>query len=536
MNETPPPSGLIFPGAFNNWDRRKFLTRSIMGAGAVAAAGVLAACGGADNSPAAQDAGPARKGGTLRFGGSGGGTADTLDAHNPLSNTDNARVPMLYDPLVRLNNDAKVEMVLAQSITPNADATEWTIKIPAGVTTHQGKPFTADDVLFSFQRMFDNKFPGSVALSTLDLKNSKVIDPTTLMLKFPTPFAILPEALSLYFINMVPRGYDPKSPDGTGPFKYKSFAPGVESTFVRNENYWQSGLPYLDAIVVTNIADETSQISGLQSGQLDLVNFLSAPAVAALRGGGYKVTISKTGSWGPFTMRMDQKPFTDVRVRQAMRLVVDRPQMMNQVFGGLGTLGNDIIGIVDPIYDQSLPQRVQDIAQAKSLLAAAGYPDLTVEMVTAVNAPGGIQAAQVFATQAAAAGIKVNINQQSPTDYFANSYLKTAFSQDYWPTQPYLVAVSQALTAKPAAPFNATFQNDPAYDGLYAQAVATLDKGKQADLAHQMMKIEYDTGGNIIPYFFPVIDAATQKVQGVNETKNGLSPGGFDWKHFWLSA
>jgi peptide/nickel transport system substrate-binding protein len=98
------------------------------------------------------------------------------------------------------------------------------------------------------------------------------------------------------------------------------------------------------------------------------------------------------------------------------------------------------------------------------------------------------------------------------------------------------VAVSQALTTKPAAPFNATFQNDPAYDALYAQAVGTLDKGKQADLAHQMQKIEYDNGGNIIPYFFPVIDAASQKVQGVQETKNGLSPGGFDWKHFWMSA
>lgn len=535
MNEIRPNSGLILPQSLTAWDRRKFLTRSLMGAGAVAAAGVLAACGGG-TSPSAQDAGPARRGGTLRFGGSGGGTSDTLDAHNPLTNTDNARVPMLYDPLVRLNNEAQVEMVMAQSITPNADATEWTIKIPAGITTHQGKPFVADDVLFSFQRMFDNKFPGSVALGPLDLKASKAVDPTTVLLKFSTPFSILPEALSLYFINMVPRGYDPKNPDGTGPFKYKSFTPGTESTFVRNDNYWQSGLPYLDAIVTTNIADETSQISGLQSGQLDLVNFLSAPSVAALRGGGFKVTISKTGSWGPFTMRIDQKPFTDPRVRQAMRLVVDRPQMLNQVFGGLGTIGNDVIGIVDPIYDQALPQRVQDIAQAKSLLAAAGFPDLSVDLVTTVNAPGGIQAAQVFATQAAAAGIKVNINQQNSTDYFANSYLKTTFSQDYWPTQPYLVAVSQALTHTPAAPFNATFQNDPNYDALYAQAVATLDKGKQADLAHQMQKIEYDNGGNIIPYFFPVIDAAAQKVQGVKETKNGLSPGGFDWKHFWMSA
>ena len=443
---------------------------------------------------------------------------------------------MLYDPLVRLDNSAQTELVLAESITPNATATEWTIKIRSGVTTHRGKPFTADDVLFSFQRMFDNKFPGSVALGPLDLKSSKAIDATTVLLKFTSPFSILVEALSLYFINMVPRGYNPKNPDGTGPFKFQSFTPGVQSTFVRNENYWQSGLPYLDAIVTTNIADETSQLSGLQAGQLDIVNFLSAPSVAALRGGGYKVVVSKTGSWGPFTMRVDEKPFTDVRVRQAMRLAVDRPQMLKQVFGGYGTLGNDVIGIVDPDYDHTLPQRVQDIPQAKSLLSAAGYPDVSVNLVTAVNAPGGIQAAQVFATQAKAAGIKVNITQQSPTDYFANSYLKTTFSQDYWPTQPYLVAISQALTATPKAPFNANHQSDPAYDALYAQAVATLDKSKQADLVHELQKIEYDTGGYIIPYFFPVIDASSTKVNGVQPTETGLSPGGFDWKHFWLSA
>lgn len=534
MNETPHKSGLILPQGFTAWDRRKFLTRSIMGAGVVAAAGALAACGSTSTSP--QSAGPAQRGGTLRFGGSGGATSDTLDAHNPMTNTDNARVPMLYDPLVRMNNQAKPELVLAESITPNSDATEWTITIPSGVTTHQGKPFTADDVLFSFQRMFDTKSPAATALGPVDLKASKVVNPTTVVLKFSTPFSILVEALSIYFMNMVPRGYDPKAPDGTGPFKFQSFTPGVQSTFVRNENYWQSGLPYLDSIVTTNIADETSQISGLQAGQLDIVNLLSAPAVAALRGGGYKVTISDTGSWGPFTMRMDQKPFTDVRVRQAMRLVVDRPQMLDQVFGGYGTVGNDIIGIMDPSYDHSIPQRVQDIPQAKSLLAAAGYPDLTVELVTAVNAPGGIQAAQVYATQASEAGIKVNITQQAPTDYFANSYLKTSFSQDYWSTQPYLVAVPQALTANPPGQFNATYQNNPDFDALYGQAVMTLDESKRTDLIHQMQKIEYESGGNIIPYFFPVIDACAAKVQGVEETKNGYSPGGFDWKHFWLSA
>jgi peptide/nickel transport system substrate-binding protein len=531
MNEN---GGLILPGSAG-WSRRRFLTTAALGLTAAGLAVPLSACAGSASKTSSNPSGSAgtpKRGGTLRFGGSGGASTDTLDAHNPLTNTDNARVPMLYDPLVRLNNAGLTEMVLATSITPNATATEWTIKIHPGVVTHKGKPFGAKDVLFSFQRMFDNKFAGSTALGPLDLKNSKVTDDTTVLLKYPKPFAILVDALSLYFINMVPVGYNPKDPDGTGPFKYKSFTPGVESTFVRNEHYWQEGLPYLDAIVTTNITDETSQVNGLQSGQLDVINFLSAGSVAALQGG-QNVIISKTGSWGPFTMRVDQKPYSDVRVRQALRLIVDRDQMLKQVFGGQGTVGNDVFGIKDPKFPTDLPARHQDIAQAKSLLKAAGYDGLTVKLVTTPNSPGQIPAAQVYASQAKAAGVTVDITNQTPTDYFATSYLKTAFSQDYWPMQPFLVAAGQAL-AGPSAPFNATHFDDPEYNRLYMEAIATTDDTKQKDLIHQMVQVDYDRGGNIIPYFFPTIDATTKKVHGVEPSATGLSPGGFYWKNFWL--
>jgi peptide/nickel transport system substrate-binding protein len=528
---------LLVPGP-TGWSRRRFLGSSAVALGALAGGGVIAGCSSSSSPSTASTAaaGPPRKGGTLRFGGQGGATTDTLDAHNPLTNTDNARVPMLYDPLVRLNNQARTELVLATSITPNnATATQWTIKIQPNVVTHAGKPFTSADVLYSFQRMVDNKFPGAIALGPVDLKNSKAVDPTTVLLAFSSPYSILVDALSLYFVNMVPIGYDPKHPVGTGPFKYESFTPGVQSTFTRNENYWQSGKPYLDAIVTTNIADETSQVNGLESGQLDVINFLSATSVAALRGGTYKVNISKTGSWGPFTMRVDTKPYSDVRVRQAFRLIIDRPQMLKQVFGGYGTVGNDVIGIIDQLYNTSLPQRHQDIGQAKSLLSQAGYSNLTVQLITTLNGPGQIPAAQVFASQAKAAGVNVNIVQQSATQYFAQSYLKVPFSQDYWPTQPYLVAAAQALTGK-TAPFNATFQNDPEYNSLYNQAISTTDPTKQKSIAQQMMQIEYERGGYMIPYFFPTIDASTNKVQGIEPSETGLSPGGFDWKNFWLSA
>jgi peptide/nickel transport system substrate-binding protein len=525
-------------GAVNSagLSRRQFLVVST--AAGLGLSGLLASCAkgpGATSSSPTGSVGKPRRGGTLRFGCTGGGSTDTLDAHLPVTNPDNARMAMLYDQLTRLDNSGKPEMVLAESITPNADATEWTIKIHPGVVTHQGKKFTANDVLFSVKRMFQVKGAGASAIGNVDLAGSRVQDDTTLILKYKTPYSQLVEGLTNYACNMVPEGYDPKNPDGTGPFKYQSFTPGVSSKFVRNDNYWVEGLPYLDAIVTTDISDETAQISGLQSGQLDVINFLSATSISVLKSGSFKTIISKTGSFGPFTLRVDKAPFSDVRVRQALRMVVDRPQMLNQVFGGYGSLGNDVFGITDPMFPTDLPQRHQDIDQAKSLLRQAGHSDLSLQLITTDNAPGQVNAAAVFASQAKKAGVSVKIVKQTPTDYFASSYLKVPFSQDYDPTNPYLIGVSQ-WTAGVSAPYNPSFFNDPTYLALYQQAVATPDTAKQKSLIHDMAHIDYTSGGNIIPYFFPTIDGCSPRLQGVEESATGLSPGGFYFKKFWFSS
>ena len=526
------PASNIRSGQFG---RRQFLWTAAMGAAAVGVAAGLSGCGGGSGSQQgpAGPSGQPKQGGNLRLGAQGGASTDTLDGQNGLTNADFNRIYQLYDQLMVLDAQGQPQKSLAKSITPNNDGTEWTIVIPDGVTTHRGKPFTADDILFSFNRIVSNKYPGASSLGPIDLASSKVGNPTTVVLKYSQPFAILPDVLPSVYFTMVPRDFDPKNPDGTGPFMYKEFTPGVSSTFVRNDHYWNSGLPHLDSVVTTNIADETSQVNALQSGQVDVIDFLSQGSVAALQAGGMHVNISNTGGWGPFTMRTDQKPFDDVRVRQAFRLIVNRKEMLGQLFGGHGKVGNDVFSMLDKSYPSDLPQREQDIDQAKSLLKAAGAENLTVDLVTTPNAPGMVQAAQVFATQAKKAGVNVNVVQQTTTDYFANSYLKVPFSQDYWQTGTYMFTAGQALA--PGAPFNFTEFNDPEYNALYAQALAELDQAKRTDLIHRMAHIEYDRGGYIIPYFFPVIDAASPKVGGVKENANGYSPGGNDFANFWLT-
>jgi peptide/nickel transport system substrate-binding protein len=255
--------------------------------------------------------------------------------------------------------------------------------------------------------------------------------------------------------------------------------------------------------------------------------------LGTVTGSGKKAVISPGGGWNPFTMRVDMAPFTDARVRQAFRLMVDREKMNRLVFGGHGTLGNDVFAIWSNEYDHSLPQRQQDIAQAKSLLKAAGQDNLSIQLVTADIAQGVTNMAQLFAQDAAAAGVKVNLRQITVTEFYGPNYLKWQFAQDYWYYQPYLPQVQQATL--PNSPFNECHFNNPRYISLYNQALATLDDSKRVEIAHEMQMIDYNEGGYIIPVFPPVIDGYAPNVQGAVTSKTGSSFNLADFEHLWLA-
>lgn len=518
-------------------NRRKFLQYSSFGVAAVAAGGFLTACGSDDGSSATSTEGASgepQKGGTLRIGSSGGGTGDTLDPQSWVTLPDQLRVQQLYDPLLWMAADGTPELVMAKEVTPNADGTQWTIVLNDGVTTHSGKPFTGDDVLFSFQRMVDNEYPGAFLLGPIDLKNSRAVNPTTVEIAFTKPYGFFRDALSFPYMYMVPTGFDPAQPDGTGPFKYQSFTPGVESTFVRNENYWKAGLPYLDSIVTQNIDEESSQVSALQAGQVDIINALSAGSVAALSSGGFVVKTLESGSWVPFTMDTSVEPFSDPRVRQAFRLIPNRQQMLEQVFGGYGKIGNDVFSPFDQDFPTNLPQREQDIEKAKSLLKEAGHENLSIKLVTAPAAAGEINMAQVFATHAKEAGVTVEIEQYPVGTFYSDYYMKVPFAMDYGTNQLFLSNASQLMIGDYSY-YNATFFDDPEYNALYDQAVSTIDDAKRKELIGQMAQIDFDRGGYIVPVFSPAIQASTNKVGGLKDFITGVGPNNADFKNMWLA-
>jgi len=477
-----------------------------------------------------------KRGGDLRVAMLGGGTSDTLDAHVTVVQTDLLRVMLLYNCLTSLDVDAKVVKVLAESIEPNATATEWTIRLRSGVKFHNGKPVTAQDVAFTFKRIADPKTPlnGARALQPLDLNAMKIMDERTIRLAMQKPYAAFPEGIAVPVnFGIVPVGYDPKKPVGTGPFKFESFTPGQQSIFTRFDGYWESGMPYLDSVTVLDLADETAAFNALQGGQVDV--FANAPLALAKQvgtGGMVKALVARPGQWTPFTMRVDQPPFDNPDLRMALRLLVDRQQMIDLSLSGLGHVANDVFAPWDPCYDATL-ERERDLDRAKFLLKKAGQENLSLELVTSDFAAGVIQAAQVFAQQAKAAGVTVKVRQVTADVFYGDQYLKWPFAQDYWYYSPYLSQCAQGYL--PGSPFNETHWDNPAYNKLYDEAQATVDAVKRCDILHAMQKIDFEQGGYIIPSYNQSVDLMVASVEGFQASATGYGLASSGYQKAWLA-
>lgn len=506
--------------------RRHALRGAAAGGALLVGGGLLSACGAnpsviAASSP--EPKGAIKPGGKLSVGSTGGGAQDSIDAHFATSDPDIARLNQLYEPLAVRDADFSLQMLLAESMTPEGKTPDtWIVRLRPGVTFHDGKPVMADDVIFSLNRIINPKNPGTGAASIgyIDLKRTRKVDPHTVRVVLQYPNVGFPDDIGQYFNGIVPVGYDPKNPVGTGPFKYQSFAPGQQSVFVRNADYW-NGPPHVDQLTIIDFVDDTAKVNALLSGQVHAITNLPAAQLEQVRGlPSLRDLISKAGAWQPFTMRVDTPPFNDARVRQAFRLIVNRQQMIDQVLLGQGRRGNDLYAPLDPAYNSALPQRHQDLDQAKSLLKQAGHSGLKVTLVTAPVFEGIVEAAQVFAAQASGAGVTVNINKTDTTTFYGPNYLKWPFAQDFWFTRNYIPQVEQG--SLPTSPFNETHWADPTFRKLIRRAQAELDESKRNELLHAAQAIEYERGGYIVWAFSNQLDAYSSQLTGFRPARSGL--------------
>lgn len=508
-------------------------------AGALLGLGSLAAaCGGEETDDAATAEDTPVKGGVLRVGLVGGRAADTADPHIAPFIPDDALNWLMYEGLVQYTPDLTPEYLLAEEVTSNADGSEWTVRLKPDIPWHDGRTVSADDVVYSFKRIVDPKNPldGAAGLGGLTVDGIQKMDDLTVRFTWEKANVLFgTDGLTQRLVHVVPVDFDPNNPIGCGPWKMKTFRPGEQFELEAFEDY-HGGRPYLDGMKLIEFADPTARYNALASGEVDALTELPASQIVAAESQGIVPLNAKSGGWIPICMRIDVKPFQDVRVRQAFRLIPDRTEVLQNAYNGIAWLANDMYSPFDKGYPSDLPQRDQDLEQAKSLLKQAGYDSLDVELIASDSVgEGSVAFAQVFAEQAKGAGVNVKVNKVEAGVLWGDDYLSWPFSMDYWGYRNYLQQAAAGST--PDAPYNETHWQNDAWYALVQEGFRTVDDAKRNELVREAATIEYNEGGHIIPTFRNLLDAYSDKVVGITtDDVMGISLGRWRFKDVWLKA
>ena len=511
--------------------RREFMGRAL-------AAGVSLTVASQLFTQSAEAAEP-KRGGHLKLGLEGGSATDSIDPAKALSqfifcaNRNWGDLLVESEPLTGAAVPA-----LAESWTPSPDAAVWTFKIRKGVTFHDGKELTIDDVVKTLQRHTDEKSE-SGALGVM--KSIKTIEEKggDLVLTLTEGNAELPLLLTDYHLIIQPGGgYDkPTAAIGTGPYKLTSFEPGVRATFEKNPNDWRTDRGYVDSIEIIGMNDATARIAALSSGQVHYINRVDPKTVSLLKRAP-NVEILSTSGRGHyvFIMHCNTAPFDNVDLRLALKYAMDREMMVEKILGGYGKVGNDFpINSTYALFPEGIEQRAYDPDKAAFHYKKSGHDGAVLLRTSDVAFPGAVDAAVFYQESAKKAGINIEVKREPGDGYWSNVWNVQPFSTSYWggrPTQDQMYSTAYLSTAD----WNDTRFLRKDFDKILLEARSELDEAKRKDMYRTMAMMVRDEGGLILPMFNDFVNACTKAVKGyVHDIGNDMS-NGYVGTRVWLDA
>ncbi|MFE5969626.1 ABC transporter substrate-binding protein [Streptomyces sp. NPDC056463] len=489
--------------------------------GGIGAAALLTACG-ADSDTSSPDAAknaPAKPkaGGTLRVGALGRANAITRDPHGSQANeSDYLILSLVYDTLTIPGAKPNTLPRLASSWTSSDDMKTWRFTLAKGAKFHDGTPVTAEDVVFSLRRLRGTP-SGASRLPGIEAKNIKAEGTDTVVLVSDYANAELPLLMRLTTF-VVKKGTTDKEIEkapGTGPFKLEWFR-GGNARLVRNDD-WYGGKVLLDAVEVKIFESPQAMANALLAGQIDLASNVGAVAARTAEARKDIQVVRRPNDMAmPIVMRTAAgSPFADPKVREALRLAVDREAMVKQVLSGYGTVANDILGTGDPAFAKDIPQRARDLAKAKTLLKETGF-DLskTYELMTTEDIPGLAEMATLFATQVREADVKIKVVKQESATFWDKTWLKGDLYTTYWGTNDSVTFFASKVMVSESGQ-NETGWKNSAFDTAYRTAMATKDPAARAKLLHQVQEIQHASSGYLLWGMADGIDLATAAVRGL---------------------
>lgn len=478
----------------------------------------------------------AQGGGALRVG------MDVPVVLDPAQGSNDPEVALnvaIYDRLVDIGTDASINANLASDWAVSDDGLTYTFTLVEGVTFQDGSPFTASDVVFTFNRL---KEVGSAATRLLgDFAVAADGD-------YAVTFTISqPNADFLYGVgsqlssiikdgtaepNVIVEGDNPYANfNGTGPFVLQSLDAnaGGRAVLVRNANYWKAGEPALDQLEFVYFSgDIITQLDALNSGEVDLIFKVPLTQVADGVADGLTVIEAITGQHAAIRLRADIEPGNNPLVREAFKYATNRDELNDLLLDGRGTVGNnDPIGpAYGAFFDNMLENQSYDAQRSCDLLAEAGYPDGLNLTLYAPIVFEYADLAVVLQDQWEAGCINVEVETVEPGLYYDTSnavnYCDVALGITGWGHRPtpqlFLLQgyVTSAIDEGCINGYNDAHFSDAELDDLVAQAGVTADPAARAAIYHQIEVIFRDRGPVIVPYFAPLIGVARDTVQNLN--------------------
>jgi peptide/nickel transport system substrate-binding protein len=456
-------------------------------------------------------------GGTLRLGIADFDSGETLDPQVVETKFMQNLQWQLRNNLIEVGAGGVLIPELATSWDSNADLTVWTFQLREGVQFHNGKTMDADDVVFSVKLHLGEDSLSQIKALAAVISDVKATTPNEIQVTLAAGNAGFPAVMSLAGMFIVPANdtnFD--AGIGTGPYILETYEPGVKSVVKKNPNYWKADRAHFDSVEMLAIRDVNARTTALQTGEVDAIHAVD-PTTAGLLGVMPGVDLIQTQGKVHycFSMISTDPLFADARVRKAMKLSINRQDIVDKVLNGYGSIANDQpISNAYAYHHADLPQHEYDPEQAKSLLKAAGAEGLTTTL-HASNTPftGAVDAAQLFSEHAAASGINLTVSREPEDGYWSNIWGKKPFFASRWSGRANEdLMFSLAYSKEALGGWNATNWDNDAFNAALVAARSEKDDARRRELYAECQTLLSEDGGMIAPVWADHLDAKSSKV------------------------
>ncbi len=484
--------------------RRDFLKSSAATAGLIGLSAALPARAAAN------------KGGHLVIGTTGGSAGDTLDPTKLTSVGHGVMGYTLGNCLTEIEEGGELVGELAESWESSEDAVTWKFELRKGVTFHNGQAMTSADVIHSINlHRGEDSTSGAKGLLS-NIADIAADGDHAIVVTMNAGNADVPYLMADYHLLIVPAGTENFAAGiFTGPYMLKEFVPGERLSATRNPNYWKSDRAHVESVDVLFVDDTTARISGLITGEIHIAGRVDPQSAALIDGApGVHTENHPAAGHRPLLMACDRAPFDNLDLRLAVKYALDRPQILENVMAGFGSLGNDHpIPPSDPFHAADIPQRAYDPDKAAHHLKKSGFEG-ALELHTSNTTFSGAEAmAALFQQSAAAAGLKVDIKREPADGFWSNVWMQKPFVSGAWGGRPTAdIMLTTAYSSE--ASWNDTMWRRADFDQKLALARAETNFDTRKAHYHDLQLMIHEDGGAGIPFFVNNVDGVRDEVKG----------------------